>query len=34
MAQFFDHYLKGYPMPEWMEKGVPAIARGIHSGLK
>ncbi len=25
MAQFFDHYLKGKPMPEWMEKGVPAV---------
>jgi dipeptidyl aminopeptidase/acylaminoacyl peptidase len=23
MQQFFDHYLKGAPTPEWMEKGVP-----------
>ena len=23
MQQFFDHKLKGAPMPEWMEKGVP-----------
>jgi dipeptidyl aminopeptidase/acylaminoacyl peptidase len=27
MAQFFDHYLKGKPMPEWMEKGVPAVEK-------
>lgn len=25
MQQFFDHYLKGAPMPLWMEHGVPAI---------
>jgi hypothetical protein len=23
MQQFFDHKLKGAPMPEWMEKGIP-----------
>ncbi len=23
MQQFFDHHLKGAPMPEWMEKGIP-----------
>jgi len=23
MQQFFDHHLKGTPMPEWMAKGVP-----------
>ena len=32
MSQFFDHYLKGAPMPEWMEKGVPAVERGIRKG--
>ncbi|MBP7240227.1 MAG: S9 family peptidase, partial [Saprospiraceae bacterium] len=32
MAQFFDHYLKGAPMPEWMAKGVPAVERGINPG--
>ena len=32
MAQFFDHYLKGAPMPEWMEKGIPAVQRGINRG--
>jgi len=28
MDQFFDHYLKGVPMPLWMEKGVPAVVKG------
>jgi dipeptidyl aminopeptidase/acylaminoacyl peptidase len=23
MQQFFDHYLKGAPRPEWMERGIP-----------
>jgi dipeptidyl aminopeptidase/acylaminoacyl peptidase len=27
MKQFFDHYLKGAPAPEWMQKGVPFIDR-------
>lgn len=31
--QFFDHYLKGEPMPEWMSKGVPAIMKGRNLGL-
>ena len=30
MAQFFDHYLKGAPMPDWMANGVPAIKRGLE----
>jgi dipeptidyl aminopeptidase/acylaminoacyl peptidase len=25
--QFFEHYLRGAPAPEWMEKGVPFIDR-------
>jgi len=25
--QFYDHHLKGKPMPEWMAKGVPYIER-------
>ncbi len=25
MMQFFDHYLKGTPAPDWMTKGVPAV---------
>ncbi len=32
MFQFFNHYLKGKPMPEWMEKGVPAIEKGKNLG--
>ena len=27
MGQFFDHYLKGAPAPEWLEKGVPYLER-------
>jgi dipeptidyl aminopeptidase/acylaminoacyl peptidase len=27
MQQFFDHYLKGAPAPDWMEKGVPYLER-------
>jgi dipeptidyl aminopeptidase/acylaminoacyl peptidase len=27
MQQFFDHHLKGTPMPEWMAKGVPFADR-------
>ena len=25
MKQFFDHYLKGAPMPDWMKNGVPQV---------
>lgn len=28
LQQFFDHYLKGDPKPEWMESGVPATRKG------
>ena len=28
MAEFFDHYLKDAPLPEWMEKGVPYLEKG------
>lgn len=28
MGQFFDHYLKGAPMPEWMASGLPATLKG------
>jgi dipeptidyl aminopeptidase/acylaminoacyl peptidase len=27
MSQFFDHYLKGAPAPEWLEKGIPYLER-------
>ena len=32
--QFFDHYLKGAPMPVWMAAGVPAIEKGKDWGLE
>ena len=28
LDEFFDHYLKGAPKPEWMEKGVSYLERG------
>ena len=27
MGQFFDHYLKGTPMPVWMAKSLPATLK-------
>jgi dipeptidyl aminopeptidase/acylaminoacyl peptidase len=33
MMQFFDHYLKDAPMPRWMQRGVPAIEKGIKQGI-
>ncbi len=27
MQQYFDHFLKGAPAPEWMEKGIPWLDR-------
>ncbi len=32
MFAFFNHYLKGKPAPEWMEKGIPAIEKGKKLG--
>ena len=32
MFQFFNHYLKEEPMPQWMEKGIPAIEKGKDNG--
>jgi dipeptidyl aminopeptidase/acylaminoacyl peptidase len=34
MQQFFDYYLQEAPMPLWMEKGVPAIQKGIQQNLE
>ncbi|NQZ76578.1 MAG: S9 family peptidase [Ekhidna sp.] len=34
LAQFFDHYLKGEPMPKWMKDGVPATELGIKQGYE
>jgi dipeptidyl aminopeptidase/acylaminoacyl peptidase len=33
LQQFFDHYLKGAPMPIWMKDGVPAIKKDVDMGL-
>ena len=30
MQQFFDHFLKGAPRPDWMEKGVPYLDRDME----
>ncbi|MVT09682.1 alpha/beta hydrolase family protein [Chitinophaga tropicalis] len=32
--QFFGHYLKDAPPPLWMTEGVPAIYKGMKSGLE
>jgi dipeptidyl aminopeptidase/acylaminoacyl peptidase len=32
MFQFFNHFLKGNPMPEWMVKGIPALEKGKNPG--
>lgn len=33
LQQFFDHFLKGKPMPVWMKTGVPATMKGIDWGF-
>ncbi len=32
LQQFFDHYLKGDPISEWMENGLPAVRKGKTMG--
>ncbi len=32
MSQFFNHYLKGEPMPVWMKEGVPATEKEFTLG--
>ena len=34
MQQFFDHYLKDAPEPEWMAVGIPAVKKGENFGLE
>ncbi|WP_343334690.1 alpha/beta hydrolase family protein [Draconibacterium aestuarii] len=34
MFQFFNHYLKDKPAPEWMEKGIPAVEKGKNLGYE
>ena len=33
MQQFFDHYLKEAPAPEWLAHGIPAVEKGENMGL-
>ncbi|MEL7498670.1 MAG: prolyl oligopeptidase family serine peptidase [Planctomycetota bacterium] len=33
MQQFFDHYLKDQPEPEWMAYGIPAVDKGKEFGF-
>lgn len=30
--QFFDHFLKGAPAPQWLKQGVPATEKGVNWG--
>ena len=32
LQQFFDHYLKGDPMPRWMREGIPVLRKGQEMG--
>ena len=34
LQQFFDHYLKGDPMPKWMKEGIPAVRKGQEFGTE
>ena len=34
LAQFFDYYLKGAKKPLWMERGVPAMEKGVNQGYE
>lgn len=34
LGQFFDHYLKGAPMPVWMAEGLPAYKKGTTMGTE
>ena len=32
MFQFFEHYLQGAPMPQWMSEGIPAVEQEFELG--
>ncbi|MDE6218223.1 MAG: prolyl oligopeptidase family serine peptidase [Muribaculaceae bacterium] len=34
LQQFFDHYLKGDPMPKWMKEGIPSTRKGQEFGFE
>lgn len=33
LQQFFDHYLKGEPMPRWMQEGISPLRKGQDLGF-
>lgn len=33
VTQFFDHFLKNKPVPEWLKNGIPAAKKGVVDGL-
>lgn len=33
LQQFFDHYLKGEPMPRWMREGISPLRKGQDYGF-
>ena len=34
LEQFFDHYLMDKPIPEWMDRGVPAVEKEYNDGFE
>ena len=34
MQQYFDYYLMDTPKPKWMDRGVPAMEKGIDQGYE
>lgn len=34
LMQFFDHYLKDAPMPDWMKSGIPAVEKDYNLGYE
>lgn len=34
LQQFFDHYMKGAPMPAWMKTGLPVAKKGQYYGFE
>ena len=34
MQQFYDYFLKGALPPRWMTAGIPAVAKGVDTGLE
>jgi dipeptidyl aminopeptidase/acylaminoacyl peptidase len=34
MQQFFDHFLKNAPAPEWIKNGITALDKGVKNGFQ